>query len=190
MASNKVQGQGTGETWNWVLLWRGWEEGGQSWGGGRTPDSWPWFTEELRGDPTPRQVDWWEQHGTAWFIGHTGQHICLPHISLWFTRNTKHIIIRSHIPGNGQTGEEEEHAHRTDIQSLVIRQYSNQHKHGRCTDRHRDTSMTWYGSGGDPSKMDEELGKYRGMTWPRTGLRNQHKHIKNMQRVHKQEGLG
>lgn len=52
----------------------------------------------------------------------------------------------------------------------------------------RDTSMTCYVSGRNSSKMDEELGKYTEMTWPRS-LRNQHKHIETC-RVHKGEGLG
>lgn len=33
MAPNKVQGQGTGETWNWLFLWRGWKKRGQEWVG-------------------------------------------------------------------------------------------------------------------------------------------------------------
>lgn len=51
----------------------------------------------------------------------------------------------------------------------------------------RDTSITRYASGRNPSKMDEELGKYTEMTWPRS-LRDQHKHVENMQRAHKGEG--
>lgn len=57
-------------------------------------------------------------------------------------------------------------------------------------DIYTDTeTQVWHVSGRDPSKMDEELGKYMEMTWKRS-LRNQHKHVEYMQRVRKGEGLG
>lgn len=49
----------------------------------------------------------------------------------------------------------------------------------------RHVSMT-YVSRRNPSKMNEELGKYTEMTWPRS-FRNQHKHVKTCKEYTKEK---
>lgn len=71
-------------------------------------------------------------------------------------------------------------------QTKINTQTSTSMKTYRQTQR-RKYNMKWIWKG--PKQHDEELGKYTVKTWPRS-LKNQHKHVEYMQRVHKGEGLG